>query len=152
MTAYQGQIMNPHTDWSNQYFQPATKTPYTKADQIWETFEPNIPENYYNFHNSLYEAMKEDTTRSDEDDTELEDYYYDGDQLTSRSPELIKVSPERKSQQHSEDKSINKIKMKENGDKEYNHKMGLDYFEVYTKRNDFDKRIKNIRKNDDIFR
>jgi len=156
MATYQGQALLNYPDSYGQFYQSTPSIAPMKTVLGWEsdyaspssTSRPSIvPKNYYNYHNSLYES----STNRDEEDEEFEDYYYD------QPGQVITASPDSENnQQHYVDDydrlDYSKINGKKSDyvsktqDKVYNPKVGEADPE------DLDNRIRNIRKNDDIFR
>ena len=198
MATYQGQSLMNYPDSFGQYYQSTiTPTKQSTAGGGWQTTNrtpiSKVPDNYYNYHNSLYESSTHNNNNGNGNTEEDFEYYYEDNNSNNNSKQsgnTVRPRPSKIEEQfsnyenvpshdHDRDEETSPVypdyyetakvvkskpkpsSVNRNNNKVHRKKMGKlddendnpDYYDYHENgENNLDQRIRNIGKNDEIFR
>ena len=199
MATYQGQSLMNYPDSFGQYYQSTiTPTKQSTAGGGWQTTNrtpiSKVPDNYYNYHNSLYESSTHNNNNGNNGNTEEDFEYYYEDNISNnnskQSGNTVRPRPSKIEEQfsnyenlpshdHDRDEETSPVypdyyetakvvkskpkpsSVNRSNNKVHRKKMGKlddendnpDYYDYHENgENNLDQRIRNIGKNDEIFR
>jgi hypothetical protein len=197
MATYQGQSLMNYPDSFGQYYQSTITPTKQTTGGGWQTTKrtpiSKVPDNYYNYHNSLYESSTHNNNNGNGNTEEDFEYYYDDNNSNNNSKQsgnTVRPRPSKIEEQfsnyenlpshdHDRDEETSAVypdyyetakvvkskpkpsSVNRNNNKVHRKKMGKlddendnpDYYDYHENgENNLDQRIRNIGKNEEIFR
>ena len=197
MATYQGQSLMNYPDSFGQYYQSTITPTKQTTGGGWQTTNrtpiSKVPDNYYNYHNSLYESSTHNNNNGNGNTEEDFEYYYEDNNSNNNSKQsgnTVRPRPSKIEEQfsnyenlpshdHDRDEETSPVypdyyetakvvkskpkpsSVNRNNNKVHRKKMGKledqndnpDYYDYHENgENNLDQRIRNIGKNDEIFR